>query len=425
MAEGDFIESIGELSEDNFKEKMQEFEEKFGKDKFSVDGQTVNFNNVKFEFNDDFFKSKDEFIKEQASKENISEDELKEQAKKDLNSLGLESPTAEQIEQLGTSYQVEILDEQVNGEQRIEPELENIDEKEIKDISDESKSAEDRLKSLEDLQQKLSESNEKIGKKLDSLQSMSKEEFKNAIDDRIEKTTNESEKGRLERIKEEVEKSSEEKPGEEKSYGKYILLALLGGAFLNAEMIANSGCMVSRGDKSGTCRALDFTIINNTDILNKCDGLPSLCITPLVPDGKKNTCQINFKQDPIMKDNTPTCSEFCDPKYLINKINNNNVSYNCVKCDLICAFTNTLQTLLNIVKDAADDAFDILKFIEKWAPIIGYIILGILVLFILYKLYIFYNESKSDSKEVLIKIDNPTNSKFFSKNKYNYKYGSN
>ena len=423
MAEGDFIDSIGELTDENFSDKMKEFENKFGKDNFSVDGKTVKFNGEDFKFNDDFFKSKDEFIKEQAGKSGSSVEEVREQAEKDLRKI-LDNPTEEQITQLQNSYFDQISIEVYGEDEPLDPEVKNIDSSDINDISDESKPVEDRLKSLEDLQQKISESNEKIGKKLDSLQSMSKEEFQKAIDDRIEKTTNESEKGRLERIKEEVKNS--EKPGEETSYGKYILLALLGAGFLNAEMIANSGCMLSRrGDNSGTCRALDFTIINKTDTSNKCDGLPSLCQNPVISDSQNNKCQPNFSKNPIMKDNTSICSEFCDQKYLINKINNNNVSYNCVKCDIICAFTNTLQTLLNIVKDVADDTFDILKFIAKWAPIIGYIILGFLVLFILYKLYIFYNESKSDSKEVLIKVDNPTNFKFFSKNKSNYKYGSN
>lgn len=423
MAEGSFIESIGELTNENFDEKMKIFEAKFGKENFSVDDKkVVTYKGKTFKFNDDFFNSKDEFIKEAANKDNDGKD-IRDQAEKDLRLLGLDSVSSEQIYQLQTSYEVVILQEKVIEEEPLDPDLENIEEKVIEDISDESKSVEDRLKSLNDLLQKLSKSNEKIGKKLDSLQSMSKEEFQKAIDDRIEKTTNESEKGRLERIKEEVKNS--EKPSEETSYGKYILLALLGAGFLNAEMIANSGCMLSRGDKSGTCRAMDFTIINNTDTLNSCDGLPSLCQDPSVLDPYNNKCQTKFTQYPIMKDDTATCSEFCDPKYLINTINNNNVRYNCVKCDIICAFTNTLQTLLNIVKDVANDAFDILKFIEKWAPIIGYIILGILVLYIIYKLYIYYNDSKNDSKEFLIKVDNPTNLKFFSKNKSNYKYGSN
>ena len=103
MAEGDFIDSIGELTDENFSDKMKEFENKFGKDNFSVDGKTVKFNGEDFKFNDDFFKSKDEFIKEQAGKSGSSVEEVREQAEKDLRKI-LDNPTEEQITQLQNSY---------------------------------------------------------------------------------------------------------------------------------------------------------------------------------------------------------------------------------------------------------------------------------------------------------------------------------
>ena len=61
----------------------------------------------------------------------------------------------------------------------------------------------------------------------------------------------------------------------------------------------------------------DFTIINKNSNLNSCDNLPDLCQTPSVLADKVK-CTPNYETNPIKIDTTPTCSEFCDSKYLIN-----------------------------------------------------------------------------------------------------------
>jgi hypothetical protein len=111
MAEEGFIENIGELTDENFQEKMEEFKDRFeNKEKqieFDNDKKTVTIGETKFDVKD-FLKEKEKFITEKLQdSKGVSEEEFKIQAKEDLKKLGIQEPVDIQIESLSESYKAE------------------------------------------------------------------------------------------------------------------------------------------------------------------------------------------------------------------------------------------------------------------------------------------------------------------------------
>ena len=191
MAEEGFIDNIGDLTEENFDTKMEELSKKFDFD-FKSGDTKVTYKGQDFEFSREFFKSKEDFINEKVKNDGVTDNELKEQATKDLKSLGITDPVDAQITSLSNSYKLEIMTKISEKPIDIEPALtETFNLETIDLISDENKSPEMR-------EEKLNESIEKLSKKVDSLQKgieeiknmKSPEEVKSALEKRQEKTTN-------------------------------------------------------------------------------------------------------------------------------------------------------------------------------------------------------------------------------------------
>jgi hypothetical protein len=385
MAEEGFIENIGELTNKNFDIKMEEFSKEFKFD-FKSGERQITYKNQTFNFSEEFLKSKEDFINEKVEN-GFNQKELDEQATKDLKTLGIVDPTEAQIESLSNSYQIEITTKESIREQPIDSAIQSIPEKTITDtisvVSDESKSIEERKEIVEKLTIEVIVKDpvrEEGFKKM--MGDFTMDELKDEIARRGEKTKNIEEKGLCQRMKEYIEKKYNETSF--KTIGLVGLLAFLGYEFLNSEVIAGTGCMVTIANVNTNCRAMDFTVANQSDGTNKCIGLPALCQDPVVPlDGSNPpvNCTPNYTKNPIQIDKKDICSQFCNSKYLIGTIKNNSVSYNCEKCDIDCAFRRVFQVLCNIASDIGSGVNDLWEFLKKWG---FYIIIVVAIVIVVY-----------------------------------------
>ena len=212
-------------------------------------------------------------------------------------------------------------------------------------------------------------------------------------------------------MKEYMEKIKEkynENKGSIASFGLFMLLSFLGYEFLNTEIIAGTGCMVTIANVNTNCRAMDFTLANNGNSINSCQGLPALCQDPVVNDDSKVGCQPNYNLNPIKIGDDAICSEFCNSKYLIGKIKNNSANYNCVKCDLACAFTRVFQVLCNVASDIGSDVKDLWDFLIKWGFYIIIVVAIVIVVYLITKViqgareikHVLYDSETGETKTI-------------------------
>jgi len=153
---------------------------------------------------------------------------------------------------------------------------------------------------------------------------------------------------------------------------------------------SRSGCIVSISDKNNNISNCKITSLTcNTDdqattsLMPQCtDDIPSY-ITPQ-PTPSPSPCSGDKKQK---------CSGLCSSGYLVPKSSDGtkNYSYKCSDCDLMCAVTNIADGIVNAAVDAAKAAGDLgdglagfLNSIKAW---IGYIILGIILLVVGFKIF--------------------------------------
>ena len=411
MAEEEFLKNIvsGELTNENFDSEMKKLQDTSDKEfKFDKDTKVVDFDGRKYDFGK-FLKSRENFITEKLQdSKGVTDEELKKQATKDLIELGIVEPVSAQIDSLSESYKKEyaerlstqpvdttIVDNHFPKTGGIEDQKFQESKKLISGIigePDPQPGPEQRQRSLEDPQRQrsleksiegLSKDDPKLKKGFKKMVGeMTLDELVDELEKRQKKTTNIEEKGICQRMREYAEKVYEKTPF--KIIGLAALLAFLGYEFLNTEIIAGTGCMVTIANVNTNCRAMDFTLANQTDPINECKGLPALCQDPVVPLEGSNppvNCQPNYSQNPIKIDSKDICSQFCNSKYLIGTIKNNSVSYNCEKCDLDCAFRKVFQVICNIASDLGSDANDLWEFLKKWG---FYIIIVIAIVFVIY-----------------------------------------
>jgi hypothetical protein len=406
MAEEGFIENIGELTNENFNSKMEEFKEKF-KDydekenqiQFDNEKKTVTIGNK--EFNVGFLKEKEDFITEKLKdQKGVPDQEFEIQATEDLKKLGIEKPVDSQIKSLSESYKLEYgrrLSLQPMPTELVENYFKDIPEQQseiligeeipVLDPQQRQEALEkpERKEALDKAVKGITEKNPKLEKGFKKIGEMTIEEFNDALDKRQKETTNIQEKGICERMKEWIK----EKYEGIKTIGLYMLLAFLGYEFLNAEMVAGSGCMVTVSNTNTNCRAMGYTLINLENTTNACpfkDG--NLCQNPVVMN-KSNPpvgCQPNYKEgNPIKIGNDAVCSEFCNSNYLIEKIDTNSANYNCVKCDINCAFRRVFQVICNVASDLYSGANDLWEFLKKWGFYIIIIVAVIIVIYLITK----------------------------------------
>ena len=390
MAEEGFsFEDIGKITEENYEEKMEEF-------KFNVDNEKKIGPEQTIKITKDFIIKKEEFINNKVKEGKISEEEFKNQATKDLKTMGIVEPTEAQIESLSDSYKMEfttkfslqpmerkVIDDYFDLEK---PQVKLLVDRIISDpkiISDPD--PQKSLKSLEKAVTGISEKNPKLKLKegFKKIGDMSIDEFKDALNKRQEKTINIEEKGICQRMKDYIKENLEKLNENKGSIALYILLTFLGYEFLNTEVIAGSGCMVKISGANSDCRALGFTIINKTDPTNDCTYLDSkLCKQPAILDESKvEKCKTGYEQNPIIIDNSPVCSEFCNSKYLIETDKDKTFSYNCQKCGLECAFIRVFQVIANVADDLGSNLGGLWDFLEKWG---FYIIIVIAIIIVVY-----------------------------------------
>ena len=389
MAEEGFsFEDIGKITEENYEEKMREFEFNDDKEK-KIGDQTIKITK-------DFIIKKEEFINNKVKEGKISEEEFKNQATKDLKTMGIVEPTEAQIESLSYSYKMEfttkfslqpmerkVIDDYFDLEK---PQVKLLVDRIISDpkiISDPD--PQKSLKSLEKAVTGISEKNPKLKLKegFKKIGDMSIDEFKDALNKRQEKTINIEEKGICQRMKDYIKENLEKLNENKGSIALYILLTFLGYEFLNTEVIAGSGCMVKISGANSDCRALGFTIINKTDSTNECTYLDSkLCKQPAILDESKvEKCKTGYEQNPIIIDKTAVCSEFCNSTYLIETDKDKTFSYNCQKCGLECAFIRVFQVIANVADDLGSNLGGLWDFLEKWG---FYIIIVIAIIIVVY-----------------------------------------
>jgi len=394
MAEDGFIENIGELTNENFESKMEEFKTNFNDDSitFDNDNKTVTISEKIFNVKD-FLKSKEDFFnKKLQDSKGVTDEEFKEQAKTDLKKLlDIETPIDSQINALSESYEIEYKKRLSLQPMVIEG---YIPEQESKILIGDEKNdlnLEERKEALENPERKealgkavegITEKNPNLKEGFKKIGEMTIEEFNDALDKRQKETTNIQEKGICERMKEWIKEKYNETSF--KSIGLFMLLAFLGYEFLNAEMVASSGCMVIVPNTNTNCRAMGYTIVNSDKSTNACtfkDG--NFCKNPVVSNNSTPPvgCQPNYKDNPIKIDDMPFCSQFCNSNYLIEKINTNSANYNCVKCDINCAFARVFQVICNIASDLGKGANGILEFFKKWG---FYIIIVVAVVIVVY-----------------------------------------
>lgn len=399
MAEDGFIEDIGNLTNENFESKMEELKEKYNDEEIKIDKskKIITIGEKKYNVGD-FLKEKENFITEKLKDpKGVSDKEFKEQAENELIILlDIENPVERQIESLSESYKMEYVKrlsiqdmptEVVKNYFKDIPEQDSqilIGEKiPVLDPQERQEALEkpERKEALEKAVTGITEKNPELKEGFKKIGEMTMDEFNDALDKRQEKTTNIEEKRMCQRMKEYIKEKYNETSF--KSIGLFMLLAFLGFEFLNAEMIAGTGCMVTVTNVNTNCRAMDFTIANNGNPSNQCN-FPPLCQDPAVElDGSnpKIKCQPNYKENPIKIDGSDICSGFCNSKYLIGTINNNSARYNCEKCDLTCAFTRVFQVICNIAGDLGSVATDIWTFLKKWG---FYIIIVVAVVIVVY-----------------------------------------
>ena len=389
MAEEGFsFEDIGKITEENYEEKMREFEFNDDKEK-KIGDQTIKITK-------DFIIKKEEFINNKVKEGKISEEEFKNQATKDLKTMGIVEPTEAQIESLSYSYKMEfttkfslqpmerkVIDDYFDLEK---PQVKLLVDRIISDpkiISDPD--PQKSLKSLEKAVTGISEKNPKLKLKegFKKIGDMSIDEFKDALNKRQEKTINIEEKGICQRMKDYIKENLEKLNENKGSIALYILLTFLGYEFLNTEVIAGSGCMVKISGANSDCRALGFTIINKTNGANQCTYLDSkLCKQPAILDESKvEKCKPGYEQNPIIIDKTAVCSEFCNSTYLIETDKDKTFSYNCQKCGLECAFIRVFQVIANVADDLGSNLGGLWDFLEKWG---FYIIIVIAIIIVVY-----------------------------------------
>ena len=389
--ENSFIENIGELSEKNFNEKMEKFQEEFKYEDIKIDkeNKTVTIDNKEYNIKE-FLKRREEFITEKLQDSSgVSEEKFKEQAKEDLQFIGITDPIEAQIDSLSESYKNEYgiklslepmgtkvvdtyfqdkISPVVEGQESIvygdNPQREGNLKKAVTGISEKNPKL------------KLEEGFKKI------IGDMSMDEFYDEFNKRQKKTTNIEEKGIIERMKNYMEEIKDKLNENKGSIGLYILLAFLGYEFLNYEIIAGSGCMVKISGANSDCRAMGFTIINKTDSKNKCAYPDSqLCKQPPLPGDDKTTCKTGYEGNPIRIGDDAICSEFCNSTYLIENDKDKTFSYNCQKCDLACAFTRVFQVIANVASDIGSGLGGSWDFLKKWG---FYIIIVIAIVIVVY-----------------------------------------
>ena len=390
MAEEGFIENIGELREENFNEKMEKFQEKFKDEDIKIDkeNKTVTIGNKEYNIKE-FLNRREEFITEKLQDSSgVSEEKFKEQAKEDLQFIGIIDPVEAQIDSLSESYKDEYatkLSSQPMEVNVMDDYFKSIPEQEAKFLVDDisgNPEPQERVKSLEKAVTGISEKNPNLKEGFKKIGDMSIDEFKDELDKRQEKTTNIEEKGIIERMKEHMEEIKDKLNENKGSIGLYILLAFLGYEFLNYEIIAGSGCMVKISGANSDCRAMGFTIINKTDSKNKCAYPDSqLCKQPPLPGDDKTTCKTGYEGNPIRIGDDAICSEFCNSKYLIENDKDKTFSYNCQKCDLTCAFTRVFQVIANVASDIGSGLGGLWDFFKKWG---FYIIIVIAIVIVVY-----------------------------------------
>jgi len=405
MAEEGFIENIGELTNENFNDKMKELEKTSDEEfKFDKDTKVVDFYGKQYDVGK-FLKSRENFITEkiQDSKGGVPDEEFEKQAEQDLISLGIDEPVKRQIESLSESYKKEYdrrLSMQEMPTELVENYVKDIPEQQSKIlIGDEIPvlKPQERQDALENPERKealdkvvkgITEKNPNLEKGFKKIREMTIEEFNDALDKRQKETTNIQEKGVCERMKEWIKEKYSETSF--KTIGLYMLLAFLGYEFLNAEMVAGSGCMVTVSNTNTNCRAMGYTLINLENTTNACtfkDG--NLCRQKPVVKNKSNPpvgCQPNYKEgNPIKIGDDAFCSEFCNLNYLIEKIDTNSANYNCVKCDIKCAFTRVFQVICNIASDLGSGANDLWEFLKKWGFYIIIIVAVVIVIYLITK----------------------------------------
>ena len=398
MAEEGFIADIGELTNDNFNKKMEEFKERYkdinidiDKDNKIVDinGKTYNINEV--------LNTKEKFINDKVKEGKITAEDLKTQATKDLRTMGIVDPQENQVNSLSDSYKKEFnerLAKQPMESKVVDDYFKSIPEQEAKLLVDRIISdpkiisdpdPQKSLKSLEKAVTGISEKNPKLKLKegFKKIGDMSMDEFKDALNKRQEKTINIEEKGICQRMKDYIKENLEKLNENKGSIALYILLTFLGYEFLNTEVINGSGCMVKISGANSDCRALGFTIINKTNGANQCTYLDSkLCKQPAILDESKvEKCKPGYEQNPIIIDKTAVCSEFCNSTYLIETDKDKTFSYNCQKCDLACAFTRVFQVIANVAHDLGSNLGGLWDFLEKWG---FYIIIVIAIIIVVY-----------------------------------------